>query len=65
MVVGRIRPPSTAGCQRVYPPGTRVLVPKINSPGGVAAGCFEAARQMRADCITAGVPVIVYADEMA
>lgn len=46
-------------------PGTRALVLKINSPGGVAAGCFEAARQMRADCIAAGVPVIVYADEMA
>ena len=46
-------------------PGTRALVLKINSPGGVAAGCFEAARQMRADCLAAGVPVIVYADEMA
>lgn len=46
-------------------PGTRALVLKINSPGGVAAGCFEAARQMRADCLAAGVPVLVYADEMA
>ena len=46
-------------------PGTRALGARINSPGGVAAGCFEAARQMRADCIAAGVPVIVYADEMA
>lgn len=46
-------------------PGTRALVFKINSPGGVAAGCFEAARQMRADCLAAGVPVLVYADEMA
>lgn len=46
-------------------PGTRALVLKLNSPGGVAAGCFEAARQMRADCLAAGVPVLVYADEMA
>lgn len=46
-------------------PGTRSLVLKLNSPGGVAAGCFEAARQMRADAQAAGVPVLVYVDEMA
>jgi ClpP class serine protease len=46
-------------------PGTRTLVLKLNSPGGVAAGCFEAARQMRADARAAGIPVLVYADEMA
>ena len=46
-------------------PGTRAVVLKLNSPGGVAAGCFEAARQMRADAVAAGVPVLVYVDEMA
>lgn len=46
-------------------PGTRVLVLKINSPGGVAAGCFEAARKVADMAAAAAVPVLVYADEMA
>lgn len=43
---------------------TSVLL-KINSPGGVVAGCFEAARRMREACIASGKPVVAYADEMA
>jgi len=46
-------------------PGTRAVVLKLNSPGGVAAGCFEAARQLRTEARDVGVPVLVYADEMA
>lgn len=46
-------------------PDCRVVVLKINSPGGVAAGCFEAARQMRADASAVGKPVLAYVDEMA
>lgn len=41
------------------------IVLKVNSPGGVVAGCFEAAKRMREACIRAGKPVVAYADEMA
>lgn len=37
----------------------------INSPGGVAAGCFEAAKAMRKMAEAAGKPVFAFADEMA
>lgn len=43
---------------------TSVLL-KINSPGGVVAGCFEAARRMREACVASGKPVFAYVDEMA
>lgn len=46
-------------------PGVRVVALKINSPGGVAAGCFEAAKQIRANAAAAGVPVVAFVDEMA
>lgn len=41
------------------------IVLKVNSPGGVVAGCFEAAKRMREACVRAGKPVVAYADEMA
>jgi len=37
----------------------------IDSPGGDAAGCFEAVRRMRAAAATAGKPVFAHADELA
>jgi ClpP class serine protease len=43
---------------------TSVLL-KINSPGGVVAGCFEAAKRMREACVAAGKPVVAYVDEQA
>ncbi|HEY9226553.1 MAG TPA: S49 family peptidase, partial [Gemmatimonadaceae bacterium] len=43
---------------------TAVLL-KINSPGGVCAGCFSAARGMRQAKAEAGKPVLAYADESA
>lgn len=41
------------------------LVLRINSPGGVTAGLFEAVRAMRAEATQAGKRVIAYADETA
>jgi signal peptide peptidase SppA len=38
---------------------------KINSPGGVAAGCFEAVKALRAQASASGKRVFAYADEMA
>jgi signal peptide peptidase SppA len=46
-------------------PRAKAVVLKINSPGGIAAGCFEAARQVRAAAQRSGKPVVAYADEMA
>lgn len=37
----------------------------IDSPGGDAAGCFEAVRRMRAMAAAAEKPVFAYADELA
>lgn len=37
----------------------------IDSPGGDAAGCFEAVRRMRAAASVAGKPVFAHADELA
>lgn len=37
----------------------------VNSPGGYAAGNFEAARRMREAASAAGKPVVAYVDEMA
>lgn len=41
------------------------VVLKINSPGGVCAGCFSAVRAMSAEKEASGKPVIAYADESA
>jgi len=43
----------------------RAVVLKINSPGGSAMGCFEAARGMREAAAVAGKPLVAYVDEMA
>jgi len=46
-------------------PRARAVVMKINSPGGTAAGCFEAVRSIRAMQRTSGKPLYAYADEQA
>lgn len=38
---------------------------RIDSPGGMCAGCFEAVAEMRQMASEAGKPVVAYADEMA
>jgi len=43
----------------------RAVVLKINSPGGSAMGCFEAARGMREAAAMSGKPLVAYVDEMA
>jgi signal peptide peptidase SppA len=45
--------------------GVRALLLRIDSPGGEVAGCFDAARAIRAAADRAGKPVVAYADEMA
>lgn len=44
-------------------PSALVLV--LDSPGGMAQGCFEAARELRARCLSAGVPLLAYVDGAA
>jgi signal peptide peptidase SppA len=44
---------------------TRGVILRINSPGGVAAGAFEATKNIRAMKEAAGKPVWAYADEAA
>lgn len=46
-------------------PGVGAVALLLNSPGGVAAGCFEAAAAMRKMKAAAGKPVYAFADEMA
>ncbi len=46
-------------------PACQVVVLQINSPGGYAAGCFEAVRQMRADASAVGKTVLCFVDECA
>ena len=46
-------------------PRARAVVMKVNSPGGTAAGCFEAVRSIRAMQRTSGKPLYAYADEQA
>jgi signal peptide peptidase SppA len=46
-------------------PKTTSVLLRINSPGGVCAGCFEAARSMRAAVDASGKPCVAYADEAA
>ena len=43
----------------------RALVLSIASPGGVVAGCFEAAARIRSICARAGVPLVSYVDGAA
>lgn len=46
-------------------PAVRSVLLKISSPGGVAAGCFEAAKAMQAAKQASGKPVMAFADECA
>lgn len=46
-------------------PKVTAILLRINSPGGVVAGCFEAVRSMRAMAAQAGKPVTSFADESA
>jgi signal peptide peptidase SppA len=41
-------------------PAPKALVLRIDSPGGVVAGCFEAARSLRSMTAGAGVPLVAY-----
>jgi len=43
----------------------RAVLLRMNSPGGHAAGCFEASRRMRALVDASKKPCVAYADEMA
>lgn len=43
----------------------RALLLVIDSPGGEAAGCFDATRKMRALKAAAGKPIVAYVDELA
>ena len=45
--------------------GPRAIVLSIDSPGGLVSGCFETARQLRAMCAAAGVPLYAYVDGSA
>lgn len=40
----------------------KAIVLSISSPGGLVAGCFEAANRIRAACAARGVPLYAYAD---
>jgi capsid assembly protease len=51
--------------QALADPSVGTVVLRINSPGGQASGCFEAARSMRVAKQVSGKPVIAYADEHA
>lgn len=44
---------------------TRAVVLRLDSPGGGAAGCFEAVRAIRAAAGDANKPLVAYVDEMA
>lgn len=46
-------------------PKARAVVLKLNSPGGIAAGCFAAAGAIRSAARAAGKPLVAFADEMA
>jgi ClpP class serine protease len=51
----------TAACEST----AKTIVLKIDSPGGAALGCFEAAREMRAKCAAAGKRLVSYVDGQA
>lgn len=46
------------------PKASAVLL-KLNSPGGIAAGCFEAVRSIQSAAAASGKRLVAYADEMA
>ena len=52
-------------CMAFADPKARAVVMKLNSPGGSAAGCFEAVRSLRAMQRASGKALYAYADEMA
>lgn len=45
--------------------GVHTIVMEVNSGGGQAAGCFEAAAEIRSICDENGIQLIGYADEQA
>lgn len=46
-------------------PKASAVVLKLNSPGGIAAGCFEAVRSIQSAAQASGKKLVAYADEMA
>lgn len=46
-------------------PGVQAILLRIDSPGGVVAGCFEAVRRMIEARNVSGKPVVAFADELA
>ncbi len=46
-------------------PNARAVMLKLNSPGGVVAGCFEAWRNLRAMAAASGKPLFAFVDEQA
>lgn len=56
-----IRSRVEAACQSA----ARVVLLLIDSPGGDAAGCFDTARALRAQCAAAGKQLIAYVDGRA
>lgn len=55
----------TAFAAALADPQSDGVILRLNSPGGVCAGCFEAAREMRQMADASGKPVVAYVDEMA
>lgn len=54
--------------QRVYAAlnsSAGAVLLRIDSPGGVVAGCFDAVRRMQAAVAASGKPCLAFADEMA
>lgn len=45
--------------------GPTAIVMRIDSPGGLVAGCFEAARAIRAMCEEASIPLVSFVDGCA
>lgn len=52
-------------CESACGSAAPVIVLRISSPGGDAAGCMELARELRAMFLTSGKTVIAYVDEQA
>lgn len=46
-------------------PKASAVMLKLNSPGGIAAGCFEAVRSIQSAAAASGKRLVAYADEMA
>lgn len=51
--------------QRALAEGPRVVVLRLDTPGGEVAGAFDTARAIRADCDAAGVPLIAWTGSKA